>query len=120
MSPNSTAGTPTKTSTPTSTPTLTPTATPYAGKGPVLAVPNIARSAQSTITFQVPEPGATLQVVLYDLAGERVAAIQGPPGASSCSWDTAGLASGLYVAWVEVTDADGSVRRQLLKVAVVH
>ena len=110
-------GYPGATCTPTFTPT--PTATPLP-PGPVKAQPNILTGGQNLCTFKVPEPGATLWVYLYTLAGELAAATDGGSGGSLCAWDSAGVASGLYLARVKVTDADGSEREQTLKILVLH
>ncbi len=110
-------GYPGNTCTPTATPT--PTNTPFA-PGPVVAVPNILRDGQTQTVFQVPEPGATLTVTIYDLAGEKVVGGTCSQGSSRCSWNCNGVASGLYIARVQVTDADGSNRKQTLKLLVLH
>ena len=113
--------TPTPTLTPCGYPglTCTPTATPVA-KGPVSAVPNVLRGGLTGTVFEVSEPGATLSVNLFDMVGEKVAFGEGTTGTSRCTWDAAGLASGLYLARVTVTDSDGSSRQQTLKLVVIH
>ena len=125
--------TPTVTPTPTSTPTpcgypgntctptatATPTNTPLP-PGAVVAVPNILRDGQTETVFQVPEPGATLTVTIYDLAGERVVGGTCSQGSSKCYWNCNGVASGLYIARVQVRDSDDSTRSQTLKLAVLH
>ncbi|HJT24420.1 MAG TPA: malectin domain-containing carbohydrate-binding protein, partial [bacterium] len=109
---------------PSVTPTLTPTPTPNPPfsrtKGPVVAAPNVVRAGEGTVVFQAPEDGAGLEVSIYDLDGEKVAEVEGAPGLSRLTWDSRGVASGLYLARVKVTDADGSTRQQTLKVMVVH
>ena len=129
--------TPTPTSTPTSTstpsltstpamtgspsPSFTPTPTPTVpSKGPVVASPNVLQGSRTWTIFQVPEPGATLAVGIYDVAGELMVSGAGAPGSSQCYWDSRGTANGLYLAQVTVKDADGSHRRQILKVLVEH
>ena len=113
---------PTSTSTPCTdglghTCTPTPTSQP---QGPVVAGPNILQGSQTGTTFRVPESGATLQVSLYDLAGELIASGTGTPGSSQCYWDSTGTANGLYLARVTVKDPDGSSRGQTLKLVVIH
>jgi hypothetical protein len=54
------------------------------------------------------------------MAGELVVVVNSEPGASRCEWDTEGMASCLYLAIVEITDADGSWRRQFLKAMFIH
>lgn len=114
--------TPSPTGTITGTPTVTgsPTSTPIPGPGPVVAVPNLLQPGQTTATFSVPESGATLNVIIYDVDGEKVVEGQGVPESSRCYWDASGAASGLYLAHVKVVDPDGSTRSQILKLAVLH
>ncbi len=121
--PSSTAtpspsGTPTATGTITFTPTITPT--PLPGFGPIVASPNLLQPGQTTTTFSVSEPGATLDVTIYDMDGEKVVAGHGVPGSSRCYWDSTGSASGLYLANVKVVEPDGSGRSQILKLVVLH
>jgi len=125
--------TPTATLTPTSTPTpcgypgntctptstFTPTATPLP-QGPAVAMPNILANGQNLCTFKVPEPGATLRVYLYTIAGELVTTTIGQSGSSQCVWDSAGMASGLYLVRAKVSDYDGTFRWQRLKVLVLR
>ncbi len=110
--------TPTLTGTATISPT--PTATLPPGSGPVIAVPNILKDGQTVATFRVPESGASLEVSIYDIDGEKLVEGQGAPGSSLCYWNSAGSASGLYLARVKVTDADGNTRSQSLKLVVLH
>ena len=100
------------------TPSPTPSSAPPFG--PVVAFPNILEGGQTTVTFEVSEPGATLDATIWNVAGERVAQVQGAPGSSRCSWNAAGMASGLYIARVKVTEADGSTHWQILKILVLH
>ncbi|HJT24848.1 MAG TPA: pyrrolo-quinoline quinone [bacterium] len=113
--------TPTPTATPsvTGSPVLTATPTPIEN-GPIVAVPNVLGPGQNLVTFEVLEPGATVEVVVYDVAGERIGEKQGSRGSSRCDWDATGMASGLYLARVTVIGADGSIRHQILKFLVIH
>ena len=121
-SPQPTASvTPSSTPTSSTTPTWTPSPTPTASsKGPVTAAPNVLQGSQTWTIFRVPETGATLTVDVYDVAGELMVSGTGAPGSSQCYWDSTGTANGLYLALVTVNDADGSRRRQILKVLVMH
>jgi hypothetical protein len=108
------------TSTPTSTVTDTPTVTPTpVPPGPITARPNLLARGQTKTTFMVPEDGATLTVFIYTMAGELAAKRLGIPGSSQCLWDSAGTASGFYLAVVEVAEGNQS-RKKVLKIAVIH
>ncbi|HVZ81492.1 MAG TPA: hypothetical protein VHE12_11955, partial [bacterium] len=67
-------------------------------------------------------PGLTLSVRLYTLAGERVDSAQGAAGTSYLAWDLSGkpLASGMYLAHVEMTDAMGATQQTIKKVLLLH
>jgi hypothetical protein len=69
-----------------------------------------------------PNPPVTLKVDIYTVAGELVQRVEGAPGASQATWDFTGrgIASGLYIAAVEVVDAGGSTARHLHKVVILH
>ena len=108
---------PNPTSTPSATPNPTATATP--APGPAQAWPNLLQGAARTTVFRVPEQAATLKVTILTLAGERAGVLRGEPGTSRCAWDASGFASGLYLASVDITEGDGSKRRETLKVLVL-
>ena len=91
--------------------------------GSVLAEPNILNSANSFQTvFRCGSPaGATLKASLYTLTGELVTVVQGPLGGNQAAWDASGVASGLYLAVVQVMDNGGGiVSSQTVKVIVLH
>ena len=56
---------------------------------------------------------------LYDPAGELVGKVQGAAGSGQATWDSSGLASGLYLAVVEVTGPAGFVDRKILQIAIL-
>lgn len=89
----------------------------------VTAQPNILKPALGMVTlFQVSsDQNLTLRVKVYTIAGERVTTLQGALGTNQALWNAAGLASGLYLAVVEVSNSQGGlIQRQVLKVEVVH
>lgn len=89
----------------------------------ILCLPNLldASNNWSAIFQDNADPGATLTVRLYTLAGELVREIPGGAGTAQLSWDAQGLASGVYLAVVEARGADGGlVNRQVLKVLVLR
>jgi len=91
--------------------------------GKVLVYPNPAPSGTGVIHFQAnPAPPVTLTVSLYSLAGELVQKIQGGSGSSKVDWDYAskGVATGVYVAVIEIKDANGGMERRTQKVAVIR
>jgi hypothetical protein len=62
-----------------------------------------------------------LNVKIYTIAGELVQSISGTPGNTSTQWTATGMASGIYIAAVEVQDVNGGfLEHQLLKILVLH
>lgn len=91
--------------------------------GQVIVSPNLLHPSQgqSQATFQGPAgSNDTLQVKVYDLAGELVQPIQGGTGANSAVWDASLAASGIYIAVVQIVPPNGGVQQQILKLAVVR
>ena len=88
----------------------------------VEAWPNILKAGQSTLTFNYLSLGSySLKVKLYTMAREWVTSLEGPVGGNQASWNATGCASGLYLAVVDLMDANGgSAGRQILKVVIVH
>jgi uncharacterized repeat protein (TIGR01451 family) len=92
--------------------------------GTVLAEPNVLVSG-STLTTTFNGSGITnawmLSVKIYTIAGELVQSISGTQGKTSTQWTATGMASGLYIAAVEVQDVNGGVlEHKLLKILVLH
>ena len=90
--------------------------------GAFFAQPNRLDSNQTTTLFRVLVPTAlTVQARVYDMAGERLATVVGQPGTNQVSWNSAGLASGLYLAELEARDGNGKIfGKQIVKVLVVR
>ncbi|HJT22962.1 MAG TPA: hypothetical protein VJ873_00180, partial [bacterium] len=90
--------------------------------GTFFAQPNRLDSNQTTTLFRVLASTAlTVQARVYDLAGERLATVVGQPGTNQVSWNSAGLASGLYLAELEARDGNGKIfGKQIVKVLVVR
>jgi hypothetical protein len=62
-----------------------------------------------------------VNVKIYTLAGQLVTSLQGTPGIPTAQWTANGMASGVYIAAVQVLDANGGVlENQLLKLLVLH
>ncbi|MEW6516372.1 MAG: hypothetical protein AB1439_05635 [candidate division FCPU426 bacterium] len=107
----------------TNTPTPTPTPTPWLGEHKVVTYPNPARGH---VTFAYTVTGqASVTIDVYRLTGERVARItdrkQGGAGQTLTTiWDAAGIAPGIYLCRIQVTDAAGRVVvDQKKKVAII-
>jgi hypothetical protein len=64
----------------------------------------------------------TLNVNIYTIAGELVQRVEGQPGTSQLTWNfsSLSLASGLYLADIEIYDPTGAVQRQVSKIVIVH
>jgi hypothetical protein len=88
------------------------------GAGVVTAVPNALSATNPTAIFNATGAGVTqLKVRIYTTAGELVEdRLQGPSGV--VSWTPTDLASGLYFAVVEVSDAKGLLTTKVLKISV--
>lgn len=114
----SSTASPTPALTRTTTPTATATPTPLSavpGGGSVLAYPNPGRDK---VTFLVSlESSSGIRIVLFNLAGERVAELTGdlPVGVAPITWDCSGQAPGVYLARVFA----GGKLLKTLKVAVL-
>jgi flagellar hook assembly protein FlgD len=86
-----------------------------------IAYPNPWQNGDPAITFKASLPDLTLSARLYDLAGERVAVLGGPPGTGQATWACGASASGLYIAVVELRDDNGNLAAtQNLKVMIKH
>jgi hypothetical protein len=50
-----------------------------------------------------------------------VTTIEGPAGTNQAAWNASGLASGIYLAVVDISSTNGTqLGRQILKVAVIQ
>jgi flagellar hook assembly protein FlgD len=94
------------------------------GVGDIVLEPNLVDLSKGSgaVTFEGPQGmNLTLRASVYTLAGELVTVVDGTPGTGTMGWSASGLASGLYLAVVEVKDDTGGlVRRQILKLLVKH
>lgn len=92
--------------------------------GTVVAEPNVLQTGQMTTIFNgIGIANATaLDVKIYTIAGQMVpATILQTPGAAIAQWTATGVASGLYLASVEVLNSNGGViEHQTLKILVLH
>ncbi len=89
--------------------------------GVVLAEPNELKgpNPSTTITAAGVSGAASLKVRIYTLAGELVQTLTS--ASTSLTWTPPGLASGLYIASVEVDNASGVVlTHQHLKLLILH
>jgi flagellar hook assembly protein FlgD len=90
--------------------------------GMVVARPNVLAKGITETTFDgssVPN-AMSLKVNLYTISGQLVTVV-GPSGTATALWSATGVASGIYIASVEVMDGNGSViHQQRLKLLVIH
>src|SRR5665213_566243 len=90
----------------------------------VVARPNMLNSTNGmTTTFD--GSGVTnaylLQVNIYTIAGELLQNFASPSGMPEVSWNATGVASGLYIAVIDIKNADGAnIGDQRLKILVLH
>jgi hypothetical protein len=91
------------------------------GAGTVTAWPNVLKGSSLTTTFNSNSSlSLTLEVSIYTVAGELVTKIVGQPGTNQATWNASGLASGVYLAVVDLDNSNGnSMGRQTLKVALI-
>ncbi len=94
------------------------------GIGVVTAWPNqlVAAKGLMTTTFHNNSSmSLTLKVSIYTLAGELVQASTGAAGTNQASWDASQVASGAYLAVVEILNPNGGLAgKQILKLIVLH
>jgi flagellar hook assembly protein FlgD len=100
---------------------------PHQGPGTgVVLVPNPIHLSQTTqAQFQIGLNSSQVtgtQVKIYTIAGEWIQTLPNLPGNPGLvNWDLSnGLASGTYLAVVEVLIGDSVLQRQILKVAILH
>ncbi|HXL73674.1 MAG TPA: hypothetical protein VN963_08630, partial [bacterium] len=90
----------------------------------VVARPNMLNAANGlTTTFDA--TGVTnayfIQVQLYTIGGELVHTLASPNGMPQATWNADGIASGIYIAAVNIQNANGgTIGMQRLKVLVLH
>ena len=84
----------------------------------VTAQPNVLTGGQTGTNLRIASVASyTLKVQLYDVAGELIKKVTGNQGENGVYLDMKGLASGLYIAVVELTDANGKFAgRQITKI----
>ncbi len=88
--------------------------------GNVYAAPNILKGVTSTTVMVNSGTALTLTVSLYDTAGELVKRpVTGAAGSNQVNLDASGLASGLYLVMVDLTDGNGHlVQKQATKIVI--
>jgi flagellar hook assembly protein FlgD len=103
----------------TKTVTVQETGTPG---GLVKVEPNLLAGTNKTAIFLSPgRADVTIQVRIFDLAGQLVKVLPARLGSSTTTWDASGMASGMYLAEAEVVDNAGhQLGRQILKLVVIH
>ncbi len=94
------------------------------GAGTVTAGPNVLKASNGilTTTFRTDSSQSlTLEVSIYTVAGELVTKVVGQAGTDQATWNASGVASGLYLAVVDLTNPNGnSLGRQILKVLILR
>ncbi|HET9869630.1 MAG TPA: FlgD immunoglobulin-like domain containing protein, partial [bacterium] len=92
-------------------------------KTPVVVYPNPTNPSTygNLVTFKDPSGSLNLSVKLYTLAGERVPLpALTAVGGGLYTLDISKLASGLYIADIELSDASGGRQRQITQLAVLR
>jgi len=89
--------------------------------GQVYAQPNVLTGGQTSTLLKVDSSlSLGLTARIYTVVGELVTVLEGQPGSNQVSWNTAGLASGLYVASVELRSSAGLVAKQVTHILIKH
>jgi flagellar hook assembly protein FlgD len=90
--------------------------------GIAVARPNVLNPAKGMVTTfdaSAVSNASSLKVKIYTTAGELVRIITS--SSTQTPWDASGVASGIYIANVEIDDPSGGmINRQFLKVLVLH
>ncbi|HJT23373.1 MAG TPA: hypothetical protein VJ873_02275, partial [bacterium] len=91
---------------------------------PVAVYPNPdSQRANGTVIYFATDPSLSLKADIYTVAGEWLPGVQlQPMGNGVYKWDFAGrtIASGIYLADIQITDAQGGFQRQVTKILIVH
>jgi flagellar hook assembly protein FlgD len=91
--------------------------------GVVVAEPNVLTSGHTVTTINAAgiANASTLNVKIYTIAGELVKSMPGAFGVLTVSWDSSGMASGVYIIETQVLNMNGgNVCQQSMKVLVIH
>jgi flagellar hook assembly protein FlgD len=95
-----------------------------AATGLAVAKPNVLNSTNGMIaTFDATNVSNaySIQVQIYTMAGEKVRSLSSFSGFPQVGWIATGMASGIYIATVNVQNASGgTISVQRLKVLVLH
>jgi uncharacterized repeat protein (TIGR01451 family) len=88
----------------------------------VTAAPSLLKGVTTTMVKVNANMALTLTVSLYDTAGELVKApVTGAVGSNQAALDASGLASGLYLAVVNLADINGNfIQQQTTKIVVLR
>jgi flagellar hook assembly protein FlgD len=88
-------------------------------QGQVFAQPNLLAGGQTTTLLKVNSASSlTLTARFYTVSGELVGTAQGLEGTNQVAWNAMGVASGFYLAVVELQDSEGMVARQIIHLVV--
>jgi flagellar hook assembly protein FlgD len=88
--------------------------------GDLLLGPSPLRAGQPLTLFFSPAAGFTVELRLYDLAGEAVGFVGGDAGSGQLKYDAERLASGIYLGQVRFLQGNAVARVQGMKISVVH
>lgn len=92
--------------------------------GIAVARPNVLNAANGmTATFDATgvQNVYSIRVQIYTTIGQLIHTVTSAPGLPQAQWNASGMASGIYIASVEMDNASGGVmNRQRLKILVIH
>jgi len=92
--------------------------------GIAVARPNVLNATNGmTATFDATgiQNAYSIKVKIYTIAGQLIQTVTSPQGSPVVPWNATGMASGIYIAVLEVDNSNGGViSRQRLKVLLIH
>lgn len=92
--------------------------------GIAVARPNVLNATNGmTTTFDATgiQNAYSIKVQVYTMTGQLIQVLNSPQGSPTVPWNATGMASGIYIAVMEVDNSNGGViSRQRLKVLLLH
>jgi flagellar hook assembly protein FlgD len=92
--------------------------------GIAVARPNVLNEANGmTTTFDATgvQNAYSIKVQVYTMTGQLIQTMASPPGSPMVPWNASGMASGIYIAVMEIDNSSGGMlNRQRLKILLLH
>jgi flagellar hook assembly protein FlgD len=92
--------------------------------GIAVARPNVLNASNGmTTTFDATgvQSAYSIKVQVYTIAGQLIQTVISPQGTPQVQWNATGMASGIYIAVMEIDNSNGGIlNRQRLKILLLH